>query len=274
MHGEAVKHRLRRRALGHQHGGGPRGQRKGQRIAESVGEEELGRGEADVVLAELQHVLRVQRVGPVRIRMRMHGALRRAGGARRIEPERDVVGVRRRRLRLVCARHVGTEIAPAGNRLRPADDPHGPDVAARALHRPLEHRQQRVRHDRRAGAAVRQHVRVVSRGQQRVHGDRDDAGVERAEERHGPLDAVVREQQHALLAAQPVLLQDRREPAQRTLELAIRKACTVVDIGDAIRARGIAGDQVLRQVELRRGRDCVPHGRPKLMLACRFCQAL
>ncbi len=96
---------------------------------------------------------------------------------------------------------------------------------------------------------MRQHVGVIVDGQQRVHGHRHDAGVDRAEERDRPFDAVVREQQHALLAAQAVLLQYRRERANAVLELAVRDARALVDVGDAIRAPRIARDEVRRKVE-------------------------
>ncbi len=48
---QALEYRRRRRALGHQHAGRADRQRKGQRVAQAVGEKELGRGEHDVVRA-------------------------------------------------------------------------------------------------------------------------------------------------------------------------------------------------------------------------------
>ena len=51
----ALEDGVRRRPLGHQHDGGAHAQREGQRVAQAVGEEELGGREADVALAQAQH---------------------------------------------------------------------------------------------------------------------------------------------------------------------------------------------------------------------------
>ena len=49
-----------RGALGHQNRGGAHAHREGQRVAQAIGEEQLGRGKADVVLGNAQHRLAVQ----------------------------------------------------------------------------------------------------------------------------------------------------------------------------------------------------------------------
>ncbi len=266
---DAAEHRLRRGALGHQDRRRTRRQRERQRVAQPVREEELRRGEADVVLGEPQDVLRVQHVGPVRVGMRVDGAFRRAGRARRIEPERRLVGVRGSRFpRGSRAGDIGAEIAlPRCERSGRIDHPHRLDVVPAALHRLLERRQQRGRYDRGPRAAVRQHERVVVGGEQRVDGDRHDAAVDRAEERDRPIDGVVSEEQQALLAPQPVVAQHLREAAHPIRQFAVGEPRAIVDVGDAPGARRVAADEVRRKVErLRRsGRDghgaCTADGR-------------
>ncbi len=126
MADESRDDRSRRRALGHQDRRGADRHRKRQRIAEAVGEEELGRREHDVVLANAEHRFRVELRRLDQARMRVHRALGRAGGSRRIEPEAGVVrtsfrpartwatpgrherGERLRRIRVLGARVAGT----------------------------------------------------------------------------------------------------------------------------------------------------------------------
>jgi hypothetical protein len=57
--GERAQHRLRRRALGEQHGGGADRERKRQRVAEAVGEEQLGGREHDVIGGDAEDRARV-----------------------------------------------------------------------------------------------------------------------------------------------------------------------------------------------------------------------
>jgi hypothetical protein len=51
--------------LGHQQRGGAHAHREGERVAQAVGEEQLGGREADVALDQAQHRLAVQLAGPV-----------------------------------------------------------------------------------------------------------------------------------------------------------------------------------------------------------------
>ncbi len=92
--GPALEHRRRRRAPRHQHRRRPDAERKGQRIAEAIREEQLGRREQHVVLAQPEHRLAVQRRGPVQAGVVMHGPLGPPGRARRIQPEGELVGQR------------------------------------------------------------------------------------------------------------------------------------------------------------------------------------
>ena len=70
-------------------------EREGHPVAEAVGEEQLGRGEADVVFASRRALDAVELAGHHHVAMAVHGALGPAGRARGIEPE-AVVGRRRR----------------------------------------------------------------------------------------------------------------------------------------------------------------------------------
>ncbi|MNY01167.1 hypothetical protein D3C86_1336860 [compost metagenome] len=89
---QALEHGLRRGAFAHQDDGGADGQREGQAVAQAVGKEQLGGGEHHVVFADAQHGLGIELGRVPKVAMRMHHALGLAGGARRIQPERDLVG--------------------------------------------------------------------------------------------------------------------------------------------------------------------------------------
>ena len=87
---------VRRRPVGQQHRGGAGRHRKCQRIAEAIGEEQLGHRIADVVLGDAENRPAVEIVGQLQVGMDMHRALRLAGRARGVEPESDVVARGRR----------------------------------------------------------------------------------------------------------------------------------------------------------------------------------
>ena len=120
--------------------------------------------------------------------MHMHRALRLAGGARGVEPERHVVAGGRRGviLRLVGADDILEQ--PVAVRIVAGDD----DVleVGAFLDQLLEFRKQRLRHHQAFRPAVGQHEAVVVLGQQRVDRHRDDAGLEAAEKRGRPVDGV------------------------------------------------------------------------------------
>ncbi len=83
-------------ALGHQHGGCADRQRKRERVAEAIGEEQLRRREHDIVLPDAEDAAAVQLRGLDEAGVDMHRALRHAGRARRVEPEANVVRTGRR----------------------------------------------------------------------------------------------------------------------------------------------------------------------------------
>ncbi len=91
-----VLDRVGRRARRVQHRRRADRHRKRQRVAQPVREEQFRRGVHDVVLAHPEHVLREQLRGANQAGLHVHGALRLAGRARRVQPEAHVVGPRRR----------------------------------------------------------------------------------------------------------------------------------------------------------------------------------
>ena len=101
-----------------------------------------------------------------------------------------------------------------------------------------------------ARAAVAQHERVVGRRQQRVDGNGHDSRVDRAEERDRPVDGVVREQQHALLASQTRFAQHVREACDARCKLAVRQRVAVVDVRRLRRTSRIERGQVRGEIEL------------------------
>ena len=243
----ALEDGLGRRPLGHQQRGGAHAHREAQRIAQAVGEEQLGGGEAHVVLAQLQHALAVQLGRPVRVGVRVHGALGAAGGARGIEPERRVVGAGGSAGGRRCGLHEGLQSKAAKLDLgRPCSGASGRDtitllhfVVARVI-AARQRRQQRARHQHRLRARVLQHVGVVVGGEQRVHRHRHEAGVDRAEKAHRPVVAVVHQQQHALLAPQAQRAQAGGQAAHAVVEFAVAQRAEVVDEGGLVVPRGVA----------------------------------
>jgi hypothetical protein len=77
----ALEGGIRCGAFGHQDRGGAHAQGKGQRIAQAIGEEQLGRRETHIVFAQLQDGSPIEFGRPIRIGMRVHRALGSAGRA-------------------------------------------------------------------------------------------------------------------------------------------------------------------------------------------------
>ena len=91
-----LEHGVGRRPLRQQHRGGADRHRKRHGVAEAVGEEQLGGGIDDVVLADAKHLLAIEFCRRHQARMDVARALGLAGRAGRIEPEGDLVGDGRR----------------------------------------------------------------------------------------------------------------------------------------------------------------------------------
>ncbi|MCY1293744.1 hypothetical protein D9M70_430120 [compost metagenome] len=104
---QTPEHRRRRGPFGHQHGGRTHRHREGQRIAQPIGKEQLGGREHHVVLADAEHLAGIEVGGMEQVAVGVHRALGSAGRARRIEPERHVVGAgaRGRRWRTHARQH-------------------------------------------------------------------------------------------------------------------------------------------------------------------------
>ena len=201
---EELGDRVRRRPLRQQHGGGARRQRKSERVAEPVGEEQLRHRIADVVFADADHRRRIKRVGEFQIGMGMHRALRPAGRARRVEPEAHVVA---RRCRGSAFRNLGIglgfghQLVEREMRMRVlAGDDDMFEVVA-LPDRIGEFVVERFGDDQHPRPRIVEHEAVVGLGHQRVDRDRHDAGLDGAEERGRPIDGVEEADENALLAA-------------------------------------------------------------------------
>ena len=189
--------RLRRPA--HEHGGGAGRQREREAVAEPVGVEELGRRVAEVVLGDLEHVPRVGVDRRADVAMGVDDALRPAGRARAVEPERHVVRVRvGGRLQLVGLRRHGVVEARVSTRVAVGHE-HGQRGAA--LQRRLDLVEQRRLDDEHLRVAVVEVVGVVVGAVHRVDGDRHRADADRPEERRVEDGRVVEHHHHAVLAA-------------------------------------------------------------------------
>ena len=233
---------VRRRPVGQQHRGGADRQGKRHGVAEAVGEEQFRHRIADVAFLEARDRRAVEIGGQLEAGVDVHRALRLAGGARSVEPERHVVGDGRRGviLRLVGADNVVEQ--PVAVWIIAGDD----DVLeVRAfLDQLLEFREQRLRHHQAFGPAVGQHEAVIVLGEQSIDRHGDDAGLEAAEKRDRPVDGIEHGHQHALFAADAEATQRRAEARHPVGELAVGQRAARIDIG---RLAGAAGGEVALQ---------------------------
>ena len=222
---------VRRRAAGLQHRRRTDRHRERERVAEPVREEQLRSREDDVVFAHAEHVAREQLGGADHARLHVQRALRLTGGTRRVEPEADVVGPRRRglgdRRRGV---HQRGERGIARVRQRAArigdDEAPGPAREARGF---FVRREQLRRDDRRLGATVGEDEREVERLEQRVDRDRNDAGLDRAEERRREVDRVEQAEHDALLDVDAERAQRAGAAVDAARELAVGARAVLVD---------------------------------------------
>ena len=91
---------VRRRPVAQQHRGGADRQWKRHGVAEAVGEKQFRHRIADVAFLEAGDRRAVEIGGELQAGVNVHGALRLAGRARGVEPERHVVAGCRRGVRL------------------------------------------------------------------------------------------------------------------------------------------------------------------------------
>ena len=104
-------------------------------------------------------------------------------------------------------------------RILPGDDDvleirHPPDHV-------LDHRQQRLGNEQHPGAAIRQHIGVLIRGQQRVERHRHDAGADRAEKHRRKIHGVEHDHRDPLFAADAEPAQHIGDAAALLLQFAI-----------------------------------------------------
>ena len=111
-------------------------------------------------------------------------------------------------------------------------------------------------HHQHARAAVRQHELVVGLGHQRVDRHRDDAGLERAEERGRPVDGVEQANQNALFALHAERAQHRAEALDAVGELAVGPGAARIDERGLVGAAGleVAVQDVGREIVVARNR--------------------
>ncbi|KAG0923697.1 hypothetical protein G6F31_019403 [Rhizopus arrhizus] len=94
-----------------------------------------------------------------------------------------------------------------------------------------------------------QDVGVVIRRQQGIDRHRHYAGVQCAQEHHGPVGRVLHQQQDALFAAQPQLAQGARHAGHPLRQFAIAQLARVVDVGGFGRARRVQRGQVTGEIQ-------------------------
>ena len=213
------EHGRRRRALGVENRGGADRHRKGQGIAEAIGEKQFRRRQSDIVLADAEHLFGVGLGGGGQARMQMPHALGHAGRARRIQPEGRFVGMRRHRCKCIALARdlVGEFLVPVGVATGNNDMleiRHPPDHV-------LHHRQQRFGDEQHPGAAIRQHIGVLIRRQQRVERHRHHPGADRAEKHHREIDGVEHDHGDALFAADAETAQHVGDAAALLLQRAV-----------------------------------------------------
>ena len=149
----------------------PTDDREGQRIAEAVGEEEFRRREVQIALADAEYALAIELGRLHQARMNVARTFRRAGRARRIEPERRLVGMAVGGVEMSrLAREGLAEVDRARPRLA-ADDDHMREIGQFREDR-FENGQERAGDAERTGARIRQHVEILLRDEQRVEGNR------------------------------------------------------------------------------------------------------
>ena len=264
---QAPEHRLRRRPLGHEQRGRADAERKGERVAEAIGEEKLGGGEADVALVQAQDRLAVKLGRPIGIGVRMHGPLGPAGRTGRIEPEGRIVGVgaggpgQGRR----AAEEILERDLVRLKRLDWARDDDRVDLVIRLGERGFQRRLDRAADERGLGARMFQHIGEIVGGEQRVDRDRDGAREHRPQEGDRPVEAILHQDQRALLAPDASILQSCGETARAIVEFAIGQRAEIVDEGRLAGAPGIDRKEMAREVERLRRRLDRAHGHRRLL---------
>lgn len=189
------------------------------------------------------------------VAVRQHHALRRAGGAGRIDERRALArAVRfdrlRARARLDRVRPCADIELERRGRMRIAPIGVGPCIGRRAGD---ERDQPRLR--------VRGDRVELGRREARVRYDRPRVEPCRREQQHDLRDAVLRDDHHAVAAPHAEAAQALGGGLDRARELRVREPASVLDQRDVIgrmlgHARGQRGDSLRQRVEQRIGVDC------------------
>ena len=164
----------------------------------------------------------------------MPHALGHAGRARRIQPERRLVGMGRggrERIALACE-FVGQFLVAVRILARNHDVleiRHPPDHV-------LDDRQQRFGNEQHPRAAIRQHIGILIRGQKRIERHRHDAGADRAEKHDRKIDRVEHDHRHALFAADAETAQHVGDAAALLLQIAVGQFGNGVGEGEFVSA--------------------------------------
>ena len=278
-------------------------ERKGHAVAETVGEEELGGGVDEIVLPDPERPDAVVHGGRDEVPVQMHRALRRAGRAGGVEPERNVVAGGGRRIELWRrSREQCRELVTSGSVRTCGDFPgvvragsfHGLVGAVRVTARD-DHLievglireggrkavEQRGAHHRDARPRIPQQVSIVVRSQQGVDGNRHAAGLDRAPEHGREVDPVEDAHQHSGLELRAQGTQRVACAVHPLGQLAVGVAARVVDegglSGPSSREVGVdefdRGVVVPRQLDRRRRIGAVHRGESHWVVPPRKPQA-
>ena len=237
---EDIGDQVRRRPGRQQHGGGARRHRKGQRIAEPVGEEQLGHRIADVAVLDAEDGPGIKLIGELEIGMGVHGSLGLAGRAGGVEPKAHVVARGRRGHGFGFGG--GEQIVEAlvtVRRLAGHDDVGEISGDISRGDGALEFWQQLRGDDQQPGAGILQHEAVIVFAHQRVDRHRDHAGLDGAEKSGRPIDSVEEADQNALLAADAERAQHMAEALDPAGEVGIAVAAARIDEGGLAAAAGV-----------------------------------
>ena len=182
--------------------GRPDPERERQAVAEAVGVEQLGGREAEVALADVQHLGGVGLAGVGQVVLEVDDPLGPAGGAGAVQPEGGVVAVGRGRVQLagVGGQQVVQGVGVAGGAHGDAVGHHQPDRLRVAGQRLGDLGQQVGVGHHHPGLAVGEEILVVLGLEQRVDRDRDHPGPDGAQEHRREGRGVVHDHQHPLLA--------------------------------------------------------------------------
>ncbi len=130
----------------------------------------------------------------------------------------------------------------------------------------FEFRQQFFGHDQQPRPRILEHEGVIVLGHQRVDRNRDNAGLDGAEERGRPVDGVEQADQDALLAADAERAQHMAEALDALGKLAIGAGAAVIDEGGFAAAAGVEialediGGEIVIARDRGRGRSATHRG--------------